>query len=363
MVLSTLKLVNFKNYQEESFHFKEGINCLLGLNGMGKTNLLDAIHYLCMTRSSQNNTDQDNILFEEPYFSIIGEFDSGLKVNCYFEQGKKKLFRVNGVEPEKLSDHIGSIPWVLTTPDDNEIIREGSEVRRKLFDRVISQYDKSYLDELIRCRKLLNQRNSFLKQNAGKSNYNQKLLQTYDDQLLPLFVGISAKRKLFLLEFEEFFTSNYQDVFKVDEIPGIKYRTKCLDKNFPDQFKEAIKKDLILERTTMGSHKDDFLFLLNGKPTKKFGSQGQQKTLIIALKLSEFDFLKTKKDEIPLLLLDDIFDKLDDQRIGHLVELLSNDKRFSQIFITDARKERAKNFFGKKKKVTFFEIENGRING
>ncbi len=363
MVLSTLKLVNFKNYQEETFHFNKGINCLLGQNGMGKTNLLDAIHYLCMTRSSQNNIDQENILFDQGYFSIHGEFESGLKVNCYFESGKKKLFRINGSEPEKLSDHIGSIPWVLTTPDDNEIIREGSEIRRKLFDRVISQYDRYYLDELIQCRKLLKQRNTFLKQNEGRSNYNKRLLDTYDEQLVPLFKNISSKRKSFLEEFQTFFIKNYHDVFKVDEVPAIKYRTKCLDKDFEAIFSSAIKKDLILERTTLGSHKDDFIFLLNNKPTKKYSSQGQQKSLIIALKLAEFDFLKSKKEDTPLLLLDDVFDKLDDHRINHLVKLLSDSKRFSQIFLSDARKERSKEFFGKKKRVKFFEIENGRING
>ena len=363
MVLSTLKLANFKNYQEETFQFKEGISCLIGLNGMGKTNLLDAIHYLCMTRSSQSNTDQDNILFGESYFSIIGDFKSKLKVNCFFESGKKKIFKVNGKEPEKLSDHIGSIPCVLTTPDDNELIREGSEVRRKLFDRVISQYDHHYLEQLIQCRKLLNQRNTYLKQNAGRSSYNKNLLKTYDDQLTPLFKAISTKRNEFLEEFNSYFTSNYRDIFKVDEVPAIRYRTKCLDKNFEDQFNDAVQKDLILERTTMGSHKDDFIFLLDGKPTKKFGSQGQQKSLIIALKLSEFDFLKAKKDEIPLLLLDDIFDKLDDHRISHLVKLLSDGNRFSQVFISDARKERTKKFFEKNKGVTFYEIENGHLNG
>ncbi len=363
MVLSTLKLVNFKNYQEETFQFEEGISCLLGLNGMGKTNLLDAIHYLCMTRSSQNNVDQENILFGQPYFSILGEFQTGTKVNCYFESGKKKVFKVNGKEPDKLSDHIGSIPCVLTTPDDNELIREGSEVRRKLFDRVISQYDHHYLEQLIRCRKLLNQRNSYLKQNGGKANYNRDLIKTYDEQLIPLFKAISARRNQFLEAFSDFFTKNYHEIFKVDEVPDIRYRTKCLDDDFEVQFNQAIKKDLLLERTTMGSQKDDFVFLLNGKPTKKFGSQGQQKSLIIALKLSEFDFLKAKKDQVPLLLLDDIFDKLDDHRISHLVRLLSDTKRFSQVFISDARKERTRQFFEKNKGVSFYEIENGHING
>ncbi len=362
MVLRTLKLANFKNYQEQIFHFREGINCILGLNGMGKTNLLDAIHYLSMTRSSLTNVDQENILFGENYFSVIGEFNEKLTINCYFETGKKKIFKINGSEPERLSQHIGTIPCVLTTPNDTEIIKEGSEVRRKLFDRVISQYDRLYLDYLITCRKLLSQRNSFLKQNEGSLKYNKNLLQTYDEQLLPLFIEISSRRQSFFSEFASFFTKNYQELFKVAEKPSIHYRTKCLSEDFREQYFAAIKKDILLERTSMGSHKDDFIFLLDGKPTKKFGSQGQQKSLIIALKLSEFDFLRSKKDEVPLLLLDDIFDKLDDHRISHLVELLTDSERFSQIFITDARKERARSYFSNIKKVTFFEIKNGHLN-
>ena len=209
MILQQLKLLNFKNYQDESFSFSPGINCVLGANGMGKTNLLDAIHYLYMTRSFQSNADIQNIQFEAPYFSISGLFENDLKVDCYFESGKKKIFRVNGSENEKLSDHIGTIPGVLTTPEDNQIINEGSEIRRKLFDRLISQYDKAYLEKLILTQKLLNQRNSFLKQNDGKRGINKKLLETYDDQLIPLFESITNHRSKFLSEFIPYFSKNY----------------------------------------------------------------------------------------------------------------------------------------------------------
>lgn len=363
MVLTRLKLVNFRNYEEASFEFASGINCIMGLNGMGKTNLLDAIHYLSMTRSSQSNTDQEVVCFDHNFFSVIGDFVGGLSVNCYFENGRKKSLKVNGSEPDKLSEHIGKIPLVITTPDDVEIIKEGSETRRKLFDRVISQYDRSYLDDLITCRKLLNQRNSFLKQNEGRSRYNKKLLQTYDDQLIPLFTKISTCRKTFFDEFESYFVRNYQEVFDVQEQPSIMYKTMCLNDDFRNKYVAAVEKDVILTRTSMGSHRDDFIFLLNGKPTKKFGSQGQQKTLIIALKLSEFDFLRSKKDAIPLLLLDDIFDKLDDQRIAQIVKLLVNSDRFSQVFLTDARTERVQGFFGEHDKVSFYEINNGQLNG
>ena len=361
MILQQLKLLNFKNYQDESFSFSPGINCVLGANGMGKTNLLDAIHYLYMTRSFQSNADIQNIQFEAPYFSISGLFENDLKVDCYFESGKKKIFRVNGSENEKLSDHIGTIPGVLTTPEDNQIINEGSEIRRKLFDRLISQYDKAYLEKLILTQKLLNQRNSFLKQNDGKRGINRKLLETYDDQLIPLFESITNYRSKFLSEFIPYFSKNYTQIFKGDELPSIEYKSHCLNKDFANQFKSALEKDVVLQRTTMGSHKDDYLFLLNERSTKKFSSQGQQKSFVIALKLAEFDFLKQKKETTPLLLLDDIFDKLDDERINHLVSLLTDQERFSQIFITDARAERSKTFFETFKSVSFFEIKSGRL--
>lgn len=364
MLLKTLKLQHFKNYTEEDIQFSKGINCILGKNGMGKTNLLDAIHYLSMTKSAMSGTDSQNVEYQQNFFSINGEFGLSkkkLKVNTYFEAGKKKLMKVDGKEPEKISEHIGKIPSVLTTPDDTEIIKEGSEVRRKLFDGVIAQFDAQYLSDLIDLNRILKQRNSFLKQNEGRRTIDMTLLSIYDEKLLPLNKRISLTRVAFLEIFESYFAANYSMIFEGDESPNVSYKSDCLKDDFEDNFRKSFEKDLILQRTTMGCHKDDYAFQLNGRPIKKFGSQGQQKSFIIALKLALYDFLKDKKGFSPVLLLDDLFDKLDDERIGHLVTLLSDSDRFPQLFITDAREERSREFFKEVKNVTFFEVSDGKV--
>lgn len=364
MKLLSLKLTHFKNYLALSVEFSAGINCIVGKNGMGKTNLLDALHYISMTRSALNTVDQQNITHEQPFFAINSKLeitDKEHAVNCYLEQGKKKIVKVDGKELEKLSDHIGMVPSVLITPDDTEIIKEGSEVRRKFFDSVISQHDRSYLEDLMAMQRLLKQRNSFLKQNAGRRSLNKQLLAVYDESLLPLFKSVATKRAEFIKEFIPYFQKNYELIFDGAESPIISYRSNVVKEDFEELFKEALEKDIILERTTMGAQKDDYVFKLNDRPIKKFGSQGQQKSFILALKLAEYDYLKSLKGFNPLLLLDDIFDKLDDQRIESLVNLLTDQERFSQIFITDARIERSKAFFEGKEQVSFFEIENGEL--
>lgn len=343
--------------------FSEGINCILGKNGMGKTNLLDSLHYLSMTRSAFNSVDQQNITYGESFFAInsVFEGEDELRVNCYYEQGKKKVIKVDGKELDKLSDHIGKIPSVLISPDDTEIIREGSEIRRKLFDSVISQHDRQYLQNLMDMQRTLKQRNTFLKQNEGRLSINRRLLEVYDDKLLPLFIEIATTRQEFIKQFSPYFSKNYSQVFEGDEQPGITYRSDVLDEDFESQYKEALQKDLILQRTSRGAHKDDYVFKLNKRAIKKFGSQGQQKSFIIALKLSEYDYLKSIKGYNPMLLLDDIFDKLDDERISRLVNLLTDSDRFTQIFITDARAERSREFFKDNTRVRFYEVAEGNI--
>ncbi len=364
MKLNSLKLHHFKNYTEFQIQFEAGINCILGKNGMGKTNLLDAIYYLSMTKSALNSVDGQSIGHGQKYFAINSELvkDEGeLKVNCYFELGKKKIFKVDGKELEKLSDHIGQIPSVLITPDDTEIIKEGSEIRRKFVDSVISQHDRTYLEQLIAMQRLLKQRNSFLKNNEGRLNINQQLLNVYDESLLPIFKSISERRIKFIEEFLPFFSENYSLIFDGDEEVSIAYKSDLSNENFESQFKKNVQRDIILQRTGKGAHKDDYEFYLNDRPIKKYGSQGQQKSFVIALKLAEYDYLKSIKGYSPLLLLDDIFDKLDDERIERLIKLLTDLERFSQIFITDARAERSRAIFETIKEVKFFEISKGAI--
>ncbi|MEQ8583939.1 MAG: DNA replication and repair protein RecF [Marinoscillum sp.] len=365
MKLNSLKLSQFKNYQEVKISFSEGINCILGKNGMGKTNLLDAIHYLSMTRSALNSIDQQNISHGEKYFAINSEFTLQGKqvgINCYFEQGKKKVFKVDGKEMEKLSDHIGNVPSVLILPDDTEIIKEGSEVRRKFFDSVISQHDRTYLELLMNMQRLLKQRNSFLKSNDGNLKINYNLINVYDEALLPIFRSIVDKRTAFIEHFAPFFSENYALIFEGEEVPNIIYKSEVTEDHFEESYQKGLQKDIVLQRTNKGAHKDDYAFKLNDRPIKKFGSQGQQKSFIIALKLAEYDYLKAQKGFEPLLLLDDIFDKLDDDRIERLITLLTDSGRFSQIFMTDARAERSRAFFkAHDDRISFYDIANGAI--
>lgn len=364
MKLNSLKLSQFKNYQDFQISFSPGINCITGKNGMGKTNLLDAIHYLSMTRSALNSVDQQNISYGKKYFAINSQLTregKAMQINCYFEQGKKKTLKVDGKEVEKLSSHIGEVPSVLITPDDTEVIKEGSEVRRKLFDSVISQHDRVYLEQLMAMQRLLKQRNSFLKANDGRLNINKKLLSVYDEALMPVFAAVAKKRAEFVQVFAPFFSDNYRKIFAGQETPAISYKSEVLEEGFDERYQRGMQKDILLQRTNHGAHKDDYVFGLNGRAIKKFGSQGQQKSFIIALKLAEYDYLRSIKGFEPLLLLDDIFDKLDDERIHRLIELLADRERFAQIFITDARTERSRKYFEPFDHVSFYEIANGGL--
>lgn len=364
MKLNSLKLIQFKNYESLDVSFSQGINCVVGENGVGKTNLLDAIHYLSMTRSALNSVDQQNIQYGAPFFAILGSvIRSGVEhqINCYFEPGKKKVFKVDGAELEKLSDHIGEIPSVMVTPDDSEIIREGSEIRRRFFDSVIAQDDHEYLEMLVLMQRILKQRNSFLKQHDGRRQINKVLMETYDETLIPLFRRICVKRTRFIERFSPFFALNYRMIFEGNEEPSISYKSRVLNEDFENAYRASLEKDVMLQRTTIGAHKDDFVFTLNDRAIKKFASQGQQKSFLIALKLAEYDYLKASKGFNPLLLLDDIFDKLDDNRIRHLVNLLSDGERFSQIFLTDARVERSQSFFKNRENIGIYEIQGGNF--
>lgn len=353
MILKRLSLTYFKNHDEAAFEFGPSINCILGKNGRGKTNLLDAIYYLSFTKSALSSQDKLAVTHEKPAFTLHGTYEE-LTIALQFEKGKTKSIKIDGKEPEKLSDVIGEVPLVVVLPDDTRMIKDGSEERRKFFDGALSQFDHEYLLSLMQYNKLLKQRNSLLKQNDGK-NLNFKLIETYDDQLIPLAMTISAKRAKLKDVFLPFLQKNYAELHDGGELPGLNYRTQ-VGADFAQKFKASMQRDQIMQRTLLGSHKDDFEFLLDEELIKKFGSQGQQKTFIIALKLALYDFLKEKTKKTPLLLLDDIFDKLDDSRIELLVSLLRDTGRFGQIFITDARKDRSKALFNREKEVMFIEI-------
>ena len=353
MILKSLSLSYFKNHQNALFEFGDRTNCIVGKNGKGKTNLLDAIYYLSFTKSGVGSQDRLNISHNAEAFTIYGQYDEQT-IALQFEKGKAKSIKVDKQEPERVSDVIGRVPLVLVLPDDTRMIKEGSEERRKFFDGALSQFDKEYLLSLMKYNKLLKQRNSLLKQQE-RGGLNVQLLETYDEQLIPLSIQISSKRTVLSEVFLPFLLENYKQLHDGEEIPSLNFKSQVSD-DFESLFKGSLQRDQIMQRTLLGSHRDDFEFLLDGEAIKKFGSQGQQKTFIIALKLALYDFLKEKTGKKPLLLLDDIFDKLDDSRIELLVALLADTERFGQVFITDARKDRSKELFKGKKEVDFLEI-------
>ncbi|WP_209329849.1 DNA replication/repair protein RecF [Lunatimonas salinarum] len=347
MYLKNIRLHQFKNYQEAHLDFSPDINCITGLNGAGKTNLLDAIHYLCLTRSAFSSVDLNQVQHGTDFFSIKGSFvtdDRKIEVLCAFERTKKKQLLVDGKATEKMSDHIGLIPVVLIAPDDTTLIRDGSEERRKFFDSILSQIDKAYLRDLIRYQHFLKQRNALLKIFHEEGRKDALLLEPYDAELLQLSANIHRRRTDFLTDYIPSLHKHYRELCSGQETVDIHYQSELSNPSFEKNFKHQLEKDILLKRTQSGIHKDDFAFTIDGYPLKKFGSQGQQKSFVLGLKLAQFEVVKQHKNRPPILLLDDIFDKLDDRRMEQLMRLVAN-KGFGQLFITDARPERSKAIF------------------
>ena len=342
MHLKNLSLIYFKNYEEAQLTFSTNINCFVGNNGVGKTNLLDAIYYMCFCKSYFNSIDSQNIRFEKQFFTIEATFDRNEqedKVFCGVKRGQKKVFKKNKKEYEKLADHIGLFPLVIISPADRNLIIEGSETRRKFIDGVISQSDKIYLQQIIKYSQVVSQRNALLKYFAANFTYDPTTLGIYNDQLIDLANKIYAKRCEFMEQFNPIFKSYYMAISGVKEKVSLEYKSQLNDNDLGSLLEENLNKDKILQYTTSGIHKDDLLFKIGDYSIKKQGSQGQQKTYLIALKLAQFDFIKNLVGYKPLLLLDDIFDKLDDTRVESIVRLVS-EHHFGQIFITDTHKER-----------------------
>ncbi len=342
MYLSTLSLVNFKNYSQIELKFSESINCFAGNNGVGKTNLLDAIYYLSMCKSFFNNTDTQNIKHKLNFFVIQGEYkrqDRAEHIYCGIKRGNKKKFRRNDLDYKRLSEHIGLLPIVMVSPADNNLILGGSEERRKYIDSVISQYDKEYIVSLIRYNRVMQQRNTLLKDFAQKGSFDYEMIELWNAQLIPLGKDIHAKRTDFLNKLLPVFQEYYDFVSEQNETVELKYQSQLNDTEFESLLKNNIEKDKILQYTTVGVHKDDLQFRIGDYALKKNGSQGQQKTFLIALKFAQFDFISKVNPAKPILLLDDIFDKFDANRVTQLIKLVSGEN-FGQIFITDTSTER-----------------------
>ncbi len=344
MRLEKISLFNFKNYEEASLQFTDGIHCFLGKNGSGKTNLLDAIYYLAFTKSAVNPSDQQNVGRAGDQFFIKGTFVKGdlqNEISCSYQQGAKKIVRENGNEYPKLSEHIGKYPVVLIAPGDIELIWGGSEPRRRFFDSILSQIDRSYLENLILYTNILKQRNGLLKLFAERNKVDHDLMAAYDEKLVQSGEYIFSKRKSFLTSFYPLFRTFYEFLIGDSiETTTIFYRTDLEKIAFAEALKKNLERDILAQRTSVGIHRDDFIFSMNDGELKRTGSQGQQKSFLIALKLAEFQLICDYKKLKPLLLLDDIFDKLDDERIHKLMVLISQGT-FGQLFITDARQERS----------------------
>jgi len=348
MYLKQLKLANFKNYQQIDFDFSEKINCFIGNNGVGKTNVLDAIYYLSFCKSYFNSVDALNIKHNEDFFAINGVYDiSGEKsdfISCQLKRNQKKKFKKNKKEYERLADHIGIYPLVMISPYDRDLINDGSEFRRKFIDSVISQFDKIYLDDLINYNKAVAQRNALLKQFSERNYFDSSLIEMWDEKMIVLGENIFAKRVAFLRDFEPVFKHYFDFISDGSEIVKITYSSKLSDTDFRTLLKNNINKDRAVRYSSVGIHKDDLIFNIGDYPIKKFGSQGQQKSFVIAIRLAQFDYTRKIKGFKPILLFDDIFDKLDDNRVGKLIKLVSENS-FGQIFITDTQKERIEHLF------------------
>jgi DNA replication and repair protein RecF len=365
MYLQQLSFLNFKNYSEAEISLSEGVNAFVGNNGAGKTNLLDAVHYLSLCKSYFNPIDSQQIKQGADFFMINGVFEkNGNKevVACGVKRNQKKQFKRNKKDYQRLADHIGLLPLVMISPYDISIIIEGSEERRKFIDNVISQTDHNYLDELIVYNKVLTNRNALLRQIADTGRYDPELLAVFDEQLIASGMRIFQKRRNFMEIFTGIFNKHYQFISEDAEQVELIYESQLLQDEFAGLLKKSMERDRVLERTTTGIHKDDLQFNIHGMPMKKFGSQGQQKSFLIALKLAQYTFLTQKNGFKPLLLLDDIFDKLDDNRVTKLMQMVSNND-FGQVFITDTSMSRVEGIFEKiNVGVKLFKVTEGNID-
>ncbi len=359
MFLKELSLTNYKNFENLKFSFETKIVCFVGLNGVGKTNILDSIYHLSYTKSYFNPIPSQNIKHGETFFFISGTYlikEKEENILISLKKGDKKRIKRNNKLYKKFSDHIGKIPLVIISPDDRNLIIEGSETRRKFIDGIISQTDKEYLNSLIDYNKTLKQRNALLKMFFNNTDDIKKTIDIYDSQLSLHSQKIYEKRIKFLDEFIPIFKIRYKELSNNKENVEIFYKSDISEENnLYKLLKNSIEKDLRFQFTTKGIHKDDLNFKLDDFPIKKYGSQGQQKTFLIALKLAQFEYL-SKLESNPILLLDDIFDKLDDTRVQQIINLVNEDK-FNQIFISDTNKNRSENIIKKvNKSYKIFEI-------
>lgn len=363
MVIKELHIVNFKNIAEATFRFCPGFNCFVGNNGVGKTNVLDALYQLSMCKSYFNLPDVQNIRHGEGFFVLQGKYDregEELDIYCGVKQGQKKIFKKNQKAYEKLSSHIGLLPLVMISPEDVVLIEGGSEERRKLINGIISQCDREYLYDLIRYNKALMQRNTLLRNAAGRKP-DPDMMEVWDEQLVEYGERILKKRLEFLQQFKEVFQRYYNLIAAGKEQVKLAYNPSIRGNSFQEALKQAMEKDCLLGYTTTGIHRDDLHLTIGGYPVKKIGSQGQKKTFLIALKLAQYIWLYEQNKVKPLLLLDDIFDKLDAERVERILQIVGEDI-FGQVFITDTNRQHMDEILKMQKNdYSLFKMDNGEV--
>ena len=369
MILRSLHILNFKNIAEADLQFADKLNCFIGLNGQGKTNLLDAIYYLSFTKSAFTALDSQAIMHDQPTALIQGEYllrGENEQISCGLKRGQKKQMRRGKKDYKRLIDHIGLLPLVMVSPADQQLILDGSEARRKFIDGVISQYHRPYLEDLNRYGELLKQRNALLKQ-LGEADDSlsalrdaEPLLEVIELQMAPLDLRIFQERNRFLETFIPVFQEIYTAIAGTDaETVTLRYVSQLQNRDITDSLRSTRGRDIILGWTSQGIHKDELEMMLDGYPIKQVGSQGQQKTYLIALKLAQAIFLSSPQVH-PILLLDDIFDKLDSERVERILQLASSD-RFGQIFITDTDRQHLSSLIANAPSATLFTVSSGTI--
>ena len=340
--LKKISIINYKNILDKEYELDPKINCFVGDNGVGKTNILDAVYHLSMGKSYFNVKNDQLINRGKDYMLVDGVFELNNKnesIVFSLKIGEKKVLKRNGKPYKKFSNHIGLIPVVLISPYDNDLINEGSSERRKFIDSIISQNDKEYLINLIAYTRVIQNRNKLLKQYNKSVDFDLDTIKVYDDQIYKLSEPIFKARDKFIKEFTPLVLEKYKHISDDKEKISIEYKSDLINNNIENLIKDSFQKDVILQYTSVGLHKDDFVFNIDENRIKRFGSQGQQKSFLIALKLAQFDYLKNETGNSPILLMDDIFDKLDLMRVKRIVEIV-NSTNFGQLFLSDTDKER-----------------------
>jgi DNA replication and repair protein RecF len=357
ILLHKINLFQFRNYPQASYNIDAQVTCISGKNGSGKTNLLDAVYTLCYTKSYFSSLVQATVLHGSDGYRIEGIFmdqEQTIPVVCKFKNGKKEI-SCGGLVYERQSDHIGKFAAVMVAPDDIELINEGSELRRKFIDSILSQCDKAYLEALLVYQKTLQQRNAWLKMYAINSQTDSSLIDYYNSLLIPNGQYIYQCRAAFLQDFLPLLQKYYQRLSGDKEQVAIQYQSDLFEQSFEKVLASSIQHDLRQQRTLKGIHKDDFVYSLDGLALKNFGSQGQKKSFLFSLKLAQFEYLKTKMNHRPILLLDDVFEKLDQQRMEALLDIVKS-PIFGQVLLTDTHEERVRAAFGKDHPISFIKL-------